>query len=715
MSKKNHHHPLASWIWICKERWPEVQICPLTLECGAIPGQRFGVAEFHRKYVFSKPIASLSLQVSGDTKFWLTLNGQFIGQGPVCVGGDFGPAIKPDRYFINSYQVDRPGKELDFFAKVQLSAAVLLDLSCGQGGFYLKALVQFEDGETITLGTDHSWMGRLASAHLSPTQSDFRLPQAAWAPVMIQQDIWQAEVAELPMLAEENITSPGSDSLQVPGGTEQSLLLEFDRIYSGYVTLQVQTREDLEIKVEISETHRLPVFEESLITDHDLHYRSLRMHSIGRMHIRAKNHGTQSASITKIGLVFTHYPIFQEGSFSCSDPDLNRIYEVCKWTLQICRQSIHLDSPLHQELLACTGDYYIESLMNYCTFGDTRLTRMDLIRTGDRLLLMDGKMFHTTYSLIWVQMMFDYYLFTADKDTLSALLAPLHILLARFQGYLGGQGVLDHAPDYMFVDWTVIDGFTMHHPPKALGQTSLNAFYYNALCRASQICRIAGDAMHATYENRAKALKSAFVAAFWDEQRGLFFEGFNGQTPTHRWLPQNPDKRYFTKYGNTLAVLYNLVDARKGKNIMKKVLADPALPDVQPYFMHFILEALHQTGLFEKEGMPLLLRWKTMVDECDKGLKEGWFPPEEGYQFDYSHAWGGTPAYQLPMRLLGFEMLEPGFGKIRLSPRLLGLQQADISIPTPLGMLSCRLVKGQKPAVSLPEGMICECDDGPMA
>ena len=86
---------------------------------------------------------------------------------------------------------------------------------------------------------------------------------------------------------------------------------------------------------------------------------------------------------------------------------LNKVYEVCKWTLQICRQTLHLDSPKHQEPLACTGDYYIESLMTAFTFGDMRLAAFDVLRTADWLKENKGVMFHTSYSLIWVQMLYD--------------------------------------------------------------------------------------------------------------------------------------------------------------------------------------------------------------------------------------------------------------------------------------------------------------------
>ncbi|MCQ2463801.1 MAG: hypothetical protein MJ177_10465, partial [Clostridia bacterium] len=154
---------------------------------------------------------------------------------------------------------------------------------------------------------------------------------------------------------------------------------------------------------------------------------------------------------------------------------------VCKHTLKICRQSLHLDSTKHQEHLACTGDYYIESLMTLYCFDDFRLSEFDIMRTADWLVDNNGRMFHTTYSLIWVQMLHDVYMITGNKALLTYSEKALDILLDRFAGYMGESGVIETPPDFMFVDWTVIDGYTMHHPPKALGQTVLNAFYYEAL------------------------------------------------------------------------------------------------------------------------------------------------------------------------------------------------------------------------------------------
>ena len=94
---------------------------------------------------------------------------------------------------------------------------------------------------------------------------------------------------------------------------------------------------------------------------------------------------------------------------------------------------MHLDCPKHQEPLACTGDYYIEAMMTAGTFGDMRLAALDVLRTAQVLQLSDGRLFHTTYSLIWVHMMWEVYQFTGDKELLKQCLPALDKLLGRFQ------------------------------------------------------------------------------------------------------------------------------------------------------------------------------------------------------------------------------------------------------------------------------------------
>ena len=689
------------WIWLREDLFPQLQN---TFCCHASQkeGFSYGMAEFQKKLVLKKPGVQAEIRVSGDTFFRLWLNDEFVGKGPVCGGGDFLPTEQLTRYYANRYQVPIKGQELTFFAQVQLSPVVLTDYSRGHGGFMLSCMVTYADGTCEEFHTDESWLGRVNYRYTKPYQFDNRLGSSAWEPAVLTEDIWQAEDAPIPMLEEQEIAPFENGEISVQPHSKECYIVPFSKIYSGYVKLSILSSGSCSIRVRCCEVENGAATEEEILTDTSLEYRSFQFHSIGLYELTVENNSAETVKIIP-SLIFSCYPVETEGSFQCSDQELEKVYEVCKWTLRICRQTLHLDSPRHQEPLACTGDYYIESLMTAFCFGDMRLAALDVQRTADLLVQQKGRLFHTSYSLIWVQMLYDVYRYTGDQKLLASCKEALTVLLERFQGYLGDNGVLEHAPDYMFVDWMVVEEYSLHHPPKALGQTCLNAFYHGALKTAQKICLVLGDTVTAEcYEKRAERLKEACEKLFFDQERGLYFDGLTTPSETNEWLPKNIEIKHFSKHSNILAVLYGLCEGGRAVSMMEQVVQDSTLTDCQPYFMHFYLEALKKAGLFSKYGMSLLGKWKEVVRNCDKGLQEGWYLPEEGYSFDYSHAWGGTPAYQLPCALLGFQMEEAGFRKISLRPQLFGLSSAKIAMPTPYGMITCKMEEGKQPELSVP-------------
>lgn len=700
----------AKWIWLDTALYPQLQQCPISCANHA-KSSAYGMAEFHKIYHWEKDAVSAEIRVSGDTRFRLYCDGKLVGIGPVAAGGDFGHDIAMPRHFENNYHIALEGNRTEIFVQVQLSPTVLCDWSQGHGGFFLEGEVLLEDGSRKPVFTEESWDARQNAQYPAPYQYDARIQPDPWGKAVETPCIWNLSKPEIPMLKQEVIFPLGAREYVVAAGEEREIAVEFDRIYAGFVLLETESSGICEIEVRCRETTGADAYPEHLYLVGNMHYRGFEMHSIGALDIRIKNEGDLPA-IIRPALSFCSYPLEREGCFVCSDPELEKIWEVCKWTLRICRQTLHLDSPRHQEPLACTGDYYIESLMTAYTFGDMRLARLDIIRTADRLFRMDGWMFHTTYSLIWVRMLWDVYQLNGDKEMVRYCLPALRALMKRFHSYADASGILTGAPNYMFIDWMVADGYSMHHPPKALGQTALNAFYYDALRIAVKLLETADDtdynAFIPIYTQRADSLYAAFHERFYDEEKQLFFDGEGTPEPAAKWRPANVNHRYFSKHSNILAVMAGLCEPAEGRRILENVLERQDLLDMQPYFMHFALEAVWKTGLFSLYGLQMLRRWVPMVEACSKGLQEGWYKPEEGYAFDYSHAWGGTPAYQLPARLLGLEMLEPGFRKVRLVPRLYGLKWAEIRLPTPLGMLACRMEDGKDPVVWIPDGMEAE-------
>ncbi len=655
-------------------------------------GFEFCAAEFKHNYKFDKKILKIKLEVCADTKYVLNINGEPMGTGPICRGGDYGYEKSLPYTYSDIYEIEINDKNLSFAAEVRLLPAVMAETSLGLGRFALECDAELEDGTHEIFSADETWLSRRNTYYESINNVDFTKREEEWTNSSFVAPFPEIRHSPLPKLAEEKIMPDEFSAVTVVAKESRSVTVTFDKIYSGYALLNVSAKDKYNITVNFFEVPEQPMGSESITADSDIKYKSLRMHSIGGYTLNVENIGNADVIITEAALMFEHYPITNEGRFKCSDEVLNKIYEVGKHTLSICRQSIELDSPSHQENLGCTGDYFIESLVNYFTFGDTRLTRLDILRTAEYLKITGGKMFHTTYSLIWVQMIYDYYMFSGDTELLGKTAPSVKLLLERFLGYVGDNGLVENPPNFMFVDWIYEDGYSLHHPPKALGQTVMNAFYYKALLTAEQIFKVLGDGTADIYNERAEKLYAEFNAALYDSERGLYFDGLNTPSEANDWLPKNSEKRYYSMHSNTLAVLYGLCPKSEEKRIMTAVLENKSLITVQPYFMHFVLEAVYSAGLFEKYGINQILRYGKLVEECDKGLKEGWIDMP-GYGYDYSHAWGATPTYQLPSKLLGFKIIEAGFEKISLSPKLYGLEYADISVPTPYGNIRCVMDK----------------------
>lgn len=683
----------------------------------------FRAAFFYKTFEFEKPLKSAKLFVSGDVRYFLWHNcggtspenpaeaekmcaDGFIGAGPAAAGGDFANVRPMPRHYYDSFETELSGTRLTLFARVYLPPDVMTDYSKGLGGFALRAGVTLEDGEVVEIVTDESWTAGLDERWLSTTEYDgSREPRKI--PAKAVEDIWRPCVSGLEPLEWSYIQANGENGaalgeITVKPGESAGIYCDFPLICAGYPTFSVECAGGVEIEVGIRETPKYEYGRESVKLNKSCRWRSMRMFSVGGFELRIKNNSNSDAKIAEIGQWAVNYPkktarYPENGDFSCSDEALNELYALGKHTLSICRQTLHLDSPLHQETLGCTGDYFIESRMNYATFGDPAVTRLDLIRTADWLETSGGFMFHTTYSLIWLQMLWDYYEYTADLKLLEYTTKAVGILLGRFESYVGESGTLENPPSFMFVDWCPIDGFNLHHPPMALGQSVLNAFWYKALLTASKIFQTLGeDEKAAKYQNRAEEVRAAFEI-FWDERRGLYFDGLNKKYTPSQWLPENPDKRYFSVHTNILAALYGICGEKRAREIVRKALSEEDVTDFQPYFGFFVLEALKKTELFGEYGREVLKRWDVLLG-FQKGLGEGWGE----FQGDHSHAWGGCATYALPAYLSGFEMLEPGFKRFRLAPKLYWLDYADITLPLPGGSLECRIKRGERPLITLP-------------
>ena len=665
----------------------------------------YTVAEFIRTYSFSQKIVQAELRFSGDTAFQLFCNDGIVATGPACVGGDFlGNETVRDNFYSFETTICPETTGLDFFARVQMFPYHICEYSKGHGGFMLSAILTFEDGSKQAVFSDESWLVRKNGAYNAPMSFDGRIKPDDFVAAEITPNIWNTITAPIPVREETEIY-PQNGTILLSPQEEKTIVLDLDKIWGGFLTATAETQGELHTELTCREITEKTTPETLIFTENQT-YRGFCMHSAGNIEVTVKNRSSHKAML-KVSFIKTHYPVYMEADTITSDAELNEVLKTCKHTLKICRQTHHLDSTRHCEPMACTGDYYIESLMTPFSFGDMRLAEFDLLRTAVMLERENGRMFHTTYSLIWVKMLYDTYLMTGNHELLIYCKKALSLLLDRFETYLGENGLIENPPDYMFVDWIYIDGLSMHHPPKALGQSCLNMFYFGALDSAAKVYMVLGDQQAADKCHKKKEmLRTAINSLLFDAEKGCYFEGLN--TPTKpellgNWMPQNVEKRYHLKHSNILAAYFGVCDDNTGRILIDKIMSNEIAGDCQPYFMHYLLEAVYRLGLREKYTLQICNRWKDPVLKCTKGLVEGFVEPEPAYRFDHSHAWGGTPLYSLPKALVGLEITRPGMQEITLSPSLLGFSHAKVELLTPHGKVVCEMKEGEDPLITHPK------------
>ena len=695
---------IEQWIWLPKARYEDVQT---SVTSGFVRQQdsTFAVAEFMKGYAFDKRVVRADIRFSGDNALQLYCNGEIVATGPAAVGGDFIGNDRPrENYYAFETTLYPDAGELNFFARVRLSPVQIFEFSSGHGGFMLCAVLTFEDGTQTRVATDETWLARKNGAYKDPLCYDGRIAADEYTFAEITENIWHTQTAPIPVRQERELFPDGCEISLAPN-EEKTVVLDLDMVWGGFVHVKGRTEGVVFAEVMCREWEENGSVENVVLAGED-EYRGFYTHSAGNFLVTLKNESSLPSCVT-VSLIATHYPVYEEVETVTDDPEMNLVLRLCRHTLKICRQTHHLDSTRHCEPLACTGDYYIESLMTLFSFGDMRLAAFDLERTAVMLERENGRMFHTTYSMIWVRMLRDVYMATGNLGLLRYCEKALGLLLNRFTGYLGENGLVETPPDYMFVDWIYIDEISMHHPPKALGQSCLNMYYFGALGAAAEIYRILGNEAEAkNCDDRRERLGMAINALLFDKEKGCYFEGLNTPTPPEligEWMPENVEKRYWLKQSNILAAYYGVCDDETGRNLVDMVMTERIPGDYQPYFMHYLLEAVFRLGLREKYTRLICDRWKAPALEFPKGLVEGFVTPEPGYGFDHSHAWGGTPLYSLPKALMGLEITKPGMREIRLSPSLLGLGYARVTLVTPFGHVVCEMKENQALVITHPE------------
>lgn len=424
---------------------------------------------------------------------------------------------------------------------------------------------------------------------------------------------------------------------------------------------------------------------------------------------------SDSIIFKSVSAINRHFSYASEGSFECSDPLLNQIYEAGVFTIKLCAQDTYMDTPWREQTQYIAGDSRFLQKYAYYPFGlsseflihynilsgawSQRWSPEGAIRSRyptDYLLGPNTSVYLVDYELEYVIMLGEYYQYFGNADLLKQVYPNLKKLMTYFEKYIGKEhGLLSKIPGWIVLDHP--DTYPMDQKDEITG---LNCLYYGALRQAAFIAQtLNNDSQQASIWNKqADVLKSNIRKWLWSPEKKLYPDSYRS------------DK--YSQQTQVYAMLYGLVDQNDKAILVEKVgsMNRSSEQSFSYYLLYSMFDAKPQWSLDY-----IRKNWGTQMKSplFNGGWHESW--DIANFLSDLlttSHAWCSGPTALLPQKVLGVEPVSAGWKTFSVKPHPCDLKWAKGIVPTPFGAISVDWKVNEKGKfsmhVSVPENTSAE-------
>jgi len=397
---------------------------------------------------------------------------------------------------------------------------------------------------------------------------------------------------------------------------------------------------------------------------------------------------------------FTAYPFERKASFNSNDSSLKKIWNVSWRTARCDAFETYMDCPYYEQL-NYEGDSRIQSLISLYLTGDDRLMRNSILHFSHSMLpsgilqaafpfMNKEPIIIPTYSLHFINMLHDYYMYRPDTAFLRQFLPDVESILNWYDKKTDASGLLGALPYWNYVDWGY-NGIDDKIGKK--GQSGIiSLICAGAMDEASEIYSGLGETRKsADWKQKSEKLKLAVNTLCFDSTRNMYSDV--------------PDKNIFSEQMNCMAIITNAMQANKQKALMERIAADTSLIKCSAYFKFYYFLALKKAGLGDQFVADLSL-WKKMLDA---GLTT--FSETGNTSSDRSdcHAWSAHPAMEMLSIIAGITPSSPGFLKLRIQPSPNNLSWFKATMPHPKGIIAVEMRKegnGYRCTITIPDKLV---------
>jgi len=398
---------------------------------------------------------------------------------------------------------------------------------------------------------------------------------------------------------------------------------------------------------------------------------------------------------------FTGYPFVQNAKLQTQNPEMGKMLDVGWRTARLCAFETYMDCPYYEQL-QYIGDARIQALVSLYNAGDDRLVRnaltlMDHSRIAEGITLSryptDLHQEIPTFSLWWIAMLHDYYMYRPDSLFIKDKLPGARQVLSFFERYQQDDGSLKNAPYWEFTDWASGKGWNFGMAPK--GKNGESAVLDMTLLWTYRLAselenRLGLKDLARLYASRADKLRQTTQRKYWNAGRGLYAD--------------TEDKDLFSQHANSLAILSGVVSGVNATTLANKMLTDTTLVQASIYFKYYLHQALVKAGL-GNDYLKWLDKWR---ENIAMGLTTWAETSDVSTTRSDCHAWGSSPNIEFFRTVLGIDSDAPGFSKIKINPHLGAIGEISGEMPHPNGKIAVKykLQKGALQAdINLPQNI----------
>jgi alpha-L-rhamnosidase len=518
-----------------------------------------------------------------------------------------------------------------------------------------------------------------------------------------------------------------AEALEIPPNTHATLLLDNGVLQTAYPELTMSGGKDATVRLTYAEAlydaagekgdrnqiagrHISGIYDEFIANgDSGRSFQPLWWRTWRYLQVDVTTQGSP-LRLDKLSAWFSAYPFEEKASISGDIPELKALWDTGWRTARLCAHETYMDAP-YWEQLQYVGDTRIQALISYAMTGDARLARQAIENIDDSRVpegLTQSRypsrlaQFIPPFSLLWVGMVHDYWLYVDDLPLVREVLPHTRTVIDWYAAHQRPDGLLGNVKWWEFGDWT--SGYKDGDPPQEAdgGSTFLTLQFIEALRDAGDLEARYGSAERAaSYREMVRRASDALNRSNWDARYGLYAD--------------TPAKTSYSQEANALAVWLDVAPPSERAAIMKRVLGSsenaetriggrpvPPMSQASYYFRFYLARAMEHAGIAD-EYLDQLGPWYQMLR---LGLTT-WAEKPEPTRSD-CHAWSAHPNYDLLTIVAGIHPDAPGFTRVRIEPHLGNLRNLSAVMPHRSGEIRVNYTRGAagwSARVQLPPGL----------